>query len=334
MSLVVFTGLVGLMVAPGHLHPVLRLSPCCASRSAPAPRARINMWYDRDIDAVMRRTRKPADPGRPHRSGRGARLRRRAGGRLGDADGAGGQLAGRRAAGAVDRLLRLRLHDVAEAAHAAEHRDRRRRRRVPAGDRLGGGDRRRRARLRSLLFAIIFFWTPPHFWALALYRTGDYATAGVPMLPVVAGARATKRADADLHAAAVAAGAGAVGARPLRAGLSASRPRSLGLLFIAGGGRASWFDSGERRGPADVRLLDPLSVPAVRAAVVDRAPACAAGACHDGAVAPTPAPNTAGPTRAAPAAQRNRAVLLVLLVLWRCSTPSPSCAWAAAERRR
>ena len=43
------------------------------------------------------------------------------------------------------------------------------------------------------LFAIIFFWTPPHFWALSLYRAGDYAAAGVPMLPVVAGARETKR---------------------------------------------------------------------------------------------------------------------------------------------
>jgi protoheme IX farnesyltransferase len=43
------------------------------------------------------------------------------------------------------------------------------------------------------LFAIIFMWTPPHFWALALYRSGDYQRAGVPMLPVVAGARETKR---------------------------------------------------------------------------------------------------------------------------------------------
>src|SRR6185369_5619481 len=44
-----------------------------------------------------------------------------------------------------------------------------------------------------LLFAIIFFWTPPHFWALSLYRTDDYARAGIPMLPVVAGARETRR---------------------------------------------------------------------------------------------------------------------------------------------
>ncbi|HAT36003.1 MAG TPA: protoheme IX farnesyltransferase, partial [Rhodospirillaceae bacterium] len=44
-----------------------------------------------------------------------------------------------------------------------------------------------------VLFALVFFWTPPHFWALALYRAGDYEKAGVPMLPVVAGSRETKR---------------------------------------------------------------------------------------------------------------------------------------------
>ena len=47
------------------------------------------------------------------------------------------------------------------------------------------------------LFAIIFFWTPPHFWALSLYRSGDYATAGVPMLPVVAGESTTPRNEQD-----------------------------------------------------------------------------------------------------------------------------------------
>ena len=54
------------------------------------------------------------------------------------------------------------------------------------------------------LFAIIFFWTPPHFWALSLYRADDYAKAGVPMLPVVAGAARDQAADAALHAGAVA----------------------------------------------------------------------------------------------------------------------------------
>ena len=100
------------------------------------------------------------------------------------------------AAGAArlhDLLLRRRLHDVAQALDAAEHRDRRRRRRVSADDRLGGGDRRHRRSSRCLLFLIIFFWTPPHFWALALLRADDYARAGVPMLPVVAGADETRR---------------------------------------------------------------------------------------------------------------------------------------------
>ena len=54
------------------------------------------------------------------------------------------------------------------------------------------------------LFAIIFFWTPPHFWALSLYRAGEYAAAGVPMLPVVAGRARNQAADAALHAGAVA----------------------------------------------------------------------------------------------------------------------------------
>ena len=68
---------------------------------------------------------------------------------------------------------------------APEHRHRRRRRRAAAGHRLGGGDRRRRACPALLLFALVFYWTPPHFWALSLRIRKDYAAAGVPMLPVV-----------------------------------------------------------------------------------------------------------------------------------------------------
>ena len=83
----------------------------------------------------------------------------------------------RRAAG-----LRLRLHDVAEAADAAEHRHRRRGRRRAAAGRLGGRDGRSRS-TRSIPFAIVFLWTPPHFWALALLIKDDYARTGVPMLP-------------------------------------------------------------------------------------------------------------------------------------------------------
>ena len=64
---------------------------------------------------------------------------------------------------------------------------------LPPDDRLGGRDRVSIAVEPVLLFLIIFFWTPPHFWALSLYRTEDYARAGVPMLPVVAGDRETRR---------------------------------------------------------------------------------------------------------------------------------------------
>jgi hypothetical protein len=88
----------------------------------------------------------------------------------------------------LDPLLRARLYRLAEAADRAEHRHRRRRRRLPAADRLGRGDRQR-GLLPVLLFAIIFLWTPPHFWALSLFVRSDYAAANVPMLPVVAGDR-------------------------------------------------------------------------------------------------------------------------------------------------
>ena len=89
--------------------------------------------------------------------------------------------------------LRLRLHALAEADHAAEHRHRRRRRGGAAAGRLGGGHRRARAAPRFFLFAIVFFWTPPHFWALSLLMKDEYAKVGVPMLPVVRGEQETRR---------------------------------------------------------------------------------------------------------------------------------------------
>ncbi len=81
---------------------------------------------------------------------------------------------------------------MAEALDAAEHRDRWRGRRLPAHDRLGRRHRRRSRCASIVLFLIIFLWTPPHFWALALYKQGDYGAAGIPMLPNVAGEQATK----------------------------------------------------------------------------------------------------------------------------------------------
>ena len=75
MSLVVFTALVGLMVAPGHIHPVIGFTALlCIAVGAGASGA-LNMWYDADIDAVMTRTAAPPDPARARHARRGARLR-------------------------------------------------------------------------------------------------------------------------------------------------------------------------------------------------------------------------------------------------------------------
>ena len=258
MSLVVFTGLVGLVIAPGHLHPVLAgVAVLCIAVGAGAAGA-INMWYDRDIDAVMRRTAP-----RPLPAGRML---------PGEALGFGVVLAvgsvlvmglainwvAAAIAGADHRLLRLRLHDLAEAPHAAEHRDRRRGRRVPAADRLGRGRPAASAGAAIALFAIIFFWTPPHFWALSLYRADDYAKAGVPMLPVVAGPRETKRQMLlyTLVLWPVSAAPWLLGIAGAVYGISAL---GLSALFTASSIRVL-ARCGRAQRPADVRLLAALSV--------------------------------------------------------------------------
>ena len=75
MSLVIFTALVGIVMAPGHMHPVMAFTALlCIAVGAGASGA-LNMWYDRDIDAMMQRTAEPADPAGAHRAIRGARLR-------------------------------------------------------------------------------------------------------------------------------------------------------------------------------------------------------------------------------------------------------------------
>ena len=192
MSLVVFTGLVGLVTAPGEMHPVLAaMALICIAVAAGASGA-INMWYDADIDALMERT-----AGRPIPAGRIA---------PGEALGFGVTLA-------VGAVVAMGLFvDVAAAALLAltvcfyvfvytiwlK-------RRTPQNIVIGGAAgafppmvgwaaATGEVSLVSVaLFAVIFFWTPPHFWALALFRSGDYARAGVPMLPVVAGEAETRR---------------------------------------------------------------------------------------------------------------------------------------------
>lgn len=192
MSLVVFSGLAGLLVAPGDIHPLLAVVAvlCIAVGSGAA--GAINMWYDRDIDAVMSRTQdRPIPAGRVDAS---------------EALSFGVALS----AGSV-MLMGVAVNWVAAALLAGAILfyvfiyTMWLKRSTPQNIVIGGaagafppmigwaavtGD----VSVASIvLFALIFFWTPPHFWALALYRCGDYAKAGVPMLPVVAGDRETKK---------------------------------------------------------------------------------------------------------------------------------------------
>ena len=192
MSLVVFTAFAGLYLAPGTLNPVIAATAIlCIAVGAGASGA-INMWYDRDIDGIMARTCERPLPG----------------GRIepGSALGFGVVLA----VGAVS-VMAVAVNDAAAALLAFTIAfyvfvyTMWLKRRTPQNIVIGGaagafppmvgwaavtGD----VSIASIvLFAIIFMWTPPHFWALSLYRCGDYAKAGVPMLPVVAGVRETKR---------------------------------------------------------------------------------------------------------------------------------------------
>ncbi len=191
ITLVVFTGLVGLLLAPGPLHPVLTLAAVLCIAVGAGAAGTINMWYDRDIDAIMRRTAK-----RPIPSGRI---------RAGEALGFGvtlsiasvivmGLATNAVAAGllALSILFYVFVYTVWL------------KRRTPQNIVIGGAAGAFPPVIGwaavtgtvdvmpLLMFAIVFFWTPPHFWALSLYASEDYERAGVPMLPVISGARATR----------------------------------------------------------------------------------------------------------------------------------------------
>jgi protoheme IX farnesyltransferase len=192
MSLVVFTALVGLLIAPGHVHPVIALTALlCIAVGAGAAGA-LNMWYDADIDARMTRT-----AGRPIPQGRVT---------PGEAAGFGLTLA-------VFAVVTLGLLVNWVAASLLAFTilfyvviyTMWLKRSTPQNIVIGGAAGALPPIIGwaavtgsvslepIVLFLIIFFWTPPHFWALSLYRTEDYARAGIPMLPVVAGEEETRR---------------------------------------------------------------------------------------------------------------------------------------------
>jgi len=192
MSLVVFTALVGMLVAPGHVHPVIGLTALiCVAVGAGAAGA-LNMWYDADIDARMART-----AGRPIPLGRVT---------PGEAAGFGITLAifSVVTLGLLVNVIAAALLGFTILFYVVIYTmwlKRSTPQNIVIGGAAGalppiigwaaatGGNI---AAEPVLLFLIIFFWTPPHFWALSLYRTEDYVRAGIPMLPVVAGDAATR----------------------------------------------------------------------------------------------------------------------------------------------
>jgi protoheme IX farnesyltransferase len=186
MSLVVFTALVGLAVAPGSIHPFTAFTALlCIAVGAGASGA-LNMWYDADIDALMTRTaRRPVPRGRV---------------KPGEALAFGLTLACFAVVvlGLLVNLLAAALLAFTVFFYVAIY-TMWLKRSTPLNIVIGGAAGAFPPMIGwaavtgslslepVLLFLIIFFWTPPHFWALALYRTQDYMRAGIPMLPVVAG---------------------------------------------------------------------------------------------------------------------------------------------------
>ena len=191
MSLVVFTGLCGLLAAPGPVHPVLGFAAVlCIALGAGAAGA-LNQWYEADLDAKMKRT-----ASRPLPAGR---MTRQTALHFGVGlsvfsvvlmDLSANHLAA--ALLAISILFYVLVYTVWLKRRTAQN--------IVIGGAAGAfppligwaavtGDV---TTLPILLFAIIFLWTPPHFWALSLFVRTDYANAGVPMLPVVAGIANTR----------------------------------------------------------------------------------------------------------------------------------------------
>lgn len=190
MSLVVFTALIGMVMAPGDLHPVMAVSALVLIAVGAGASAALNMWYDADIDAVMSRTQE-----RPIPSGRVSK----------DA----ALTFGLWVSGLAVLSMAVMINYLSAALLAftiffyaviyTMFLKRTTAQNIVIGGAagalppvIGWAASANAVSLEPLIyFAIIFFWTPPHFWALALIKNDDYKAANVPMLPVTAGVQAT-----------------------------------------------------------------------------------------------------------------------------------------------
>ena len=192
MTLVIFTAICGVLAAPGSIHPVIGFTAILAIAMGAGGSAVLNMWWEADIDAGMKRTKNRPLPG--------GRMRRE------DARDFGVFLSGVSivlmglAVGWLAAALLLGAIIYYAVVYTMWLKPR-----TPQNIVIGGGAGAFPpligwvavtgdiTAMPILLFAIIFFWTPPHFWALALFVQSDYAKVGIPMLPVVAGEKVTRR---------------------------------------------------------------------------------------------------------------------------------------------
>lgn len=192
MTLVIFTGLCGLLAAPGDIHPIIGFAAILCIALGAGGAAALNQWYEADIDAGMKRTAKrPLPAGRMERSSA-----------LHFGLGLSGLSVFTMGVGvnwisAAILAFSIFFYAVVYTIWLKPN--------TPQNIVIGGaagafppiigwaavtGDV---TLLPFLLFALIFIWTPPHFWALALFVKSDYAKVGIPMMPVVAGEKSTRR---------------------------------------------------------------------------------------------------------------------------------------------
>jgi protoheme IX farnesyltransferase len=231
MSLVVFTGLCGLLAAPVTLPPVLGFTAIlCIALGAGAAGA-LNQWYEADLDAKMRRTANRPLPAK--------RMDRQTALHFGVGLGAFSvilmDLATNHLAAillAVSILFYVMIYTVWLKRRTAQN--------IVIGGAAGAfppligwvAATGRVELLPALLFAIIFLWTPPHFWALSLFVRSDYANANVPMLPVVAGIQNT-RLQIFLYSLTVAVAAVVPWALGLTGAIYGIAAAALSVVFVA-----------------------------------------------------------------------------------------------------
>jgi len=191
MSLAIFTAIIGLLVTPNHVHPLLAIFSIIAIGTGAGAAGAINMWYDRDVDSIMDRTKSRPIPSGRVKSEEALTL------------------------GIVLSIFSIILLFVASNYIAAAFLFISimfytfiytiwLKRYTPQNIVIGGAAgalppvigwyavSQDFSLFPVILFMIIFLWTPPHFWALSLYRSEDYQKAGIPMLPVVKGKKITR----------------------------------------------------------------------------------------------------------------------------------------------